>query len=381
MNVHMPPLSLYIHLPWCVRKCPYCDFNSHAMKKGVNTCAYVAAVLKDLAFEVDLGIERPVDSIFIGGGTPSLFPAIDVARLLDGVRELVAIAGDCEISLEANPGVVETGRFEGYRAAGVNRLSIGVQSLDNAKLTALGRVHTADDACAAVGIARAAGFDRINVDMMFGLPRQSVAEGVDDLAAGLALETTHFSWYQLTLEPNTRFYQHPPPLPEDDDLIELQVAGQALLVNSGFEQYEVSAYAKPAHRCRHNENYWRFGDYIGIGAGAHGKLTLGDGRIVRRWRVRHPDDYMRKAGGLSAVAGQRTLDPDEMGVEFMMNALRLRDGVGEHLFRERTGRDLDTIRSGVDEARQRGLLANDGLYATELGWRFLNDLVAIFEPL
>ncbi len=351
------------------------------MKKGVNTCAYVAAVLKDLAFEVDLGIERPVDSIFIGGGTPSLFPAIDVARLLDGVRELVAIAGDCEISLEANPGVVETGRFEGYRAAGVNRLSIGVQSLDNAKLTALGRVHTADDACAAVGIARAAGFDRINVDMMFGLPRQSVAEGVDDLAAGLALETTHFSWYQLTLEPNTRFYQHPPPLPEDDDLIELQVAGQALLVNSGFEQYEVSAYAKPAHRCRHNENYWRFGDYIGIGAGAHGKLTLGDGRIVRRWRVRHPDDYMRKAGGLSAVAGQRTLDPDEMGVEFMMNALRLRDGVGEHLFRERTGRDLDTIRSGVDEARQRGLLANDGLYATELGWRFLNDLVAIFEPL
>jgi len=363
-----------------VLKCPYCDFNSHALQKDIDTGAYIAALLADLSLEVAFGDGRQIESIFIGGGTPSLFPASDIETLLVGVRALFTLASDCEITLEVNPGTVEAGRFAGYRAAGVNRLSIGVQSLDTAKLAALGRVHNADEARAAVKVARASGFENVNLDMMFGLPHQTVAQGLEDLAAGLALGTSHFSWYQLTLEPNTRFHHYPPALPGHDDLIEQQEAGQVLLAQAGFQQYEVSAYARPGRRCRHNENYWRFGDYIGVGAGAHGKLTLADNRIVRRWRVRHPDDYLQRAGTPAGVAGKREITPDELGVEFLMNALRLREGVPENLFAERTCQGLSTIQRGLAEARQRRMMLPDRLCATELGWRFLNDLVAIFEP-
>jgi oxygen-independent coproporphyrinogen-3 oxidase len=378
--MNLPPLSLYIHVPWCVRKCPYCDFNSHALKGELNGEGYVDALLADLDLELEAAAGRPLQSIFIGGGTPSLLAPASVGRLLDGIAARLALTPDCEITLEANPGTVEAARFVGYRAAGVNRLSIGVQSLEAAQLQALGRIHGSAEARAAACAARAAGFDNFNLDLMFGLPGQTEAQGLADLEAALDLGPSHLSWYQLTLEPNTAFHHQPPPLPPDDLLADLQAAGQGLLAAAGFTRYEVSAYAPLGRECRHNLNYWQFGDYLGIGAGAHAKVTTPDGRILRRWRRRHPADYLAHAGRPTGVAGERELVDAELGVEFLINALRLRAGVPEDLFRARTGRPLHLIAAGLAEARSRGLLAADALRATDLGWRFLDDLAAVFEP-
>ena len=376
----LPPLSLYVHVPWCVRKCPYCDFNSHALRGELDGVGYVDALLSDLDLDRELAVGRPLQSVFIGGGTPSLLEPAQVGRLLEGVAGRLPLAADCEITLEANPGTVEAGRFRGFRAAGVNRLSIGVQSLDAGQLRRLGRIHGPAEARDAARAARAAGFDNFNLDLMFGLPDQNVAAALADLNGALDLEPAHLSWYQLTLEPNTAFSHDPPRLPDPDLVADMQGAGQALLAQAGFVQYEVSAYARTGRRCRHNLNYWTFGDYLGIGAGAHAKLTGRDGRICRRWRVRHPQDFLAHAGGDAALAGERTLESAELGVEFMINALRLRDGVPDALFSARTGQPLALIEAALTAARERGLLAREGLRATALGWRFLDDLIAMFEP-
>ena len=381
MSVISPPLSLYLHFPWCVEKCPYCDFNSHPARQPPDQRAYVDALLADLEHDLPLVAERPVQTVFMGGGTPSLFDPDEIARLMRGLAERLPLAADLEVTLEANPGTVEAGRFAGYREAGVNRLSIGVQSLDAAKLQALGRIHGPAEAIAAAHAARAAGFDTYNLDLMFGLPQQGVAQALDDLAHAIDLAPPHLSWYQLTLEPNTRFAHNPPPLPDDDLLWDMQEAGQRLLAAVGFEQYEISAYARPGHRCRHNLNYWSFGDYLGIGAGAHGKLTLADGRILRRSKQRHPQAYLAAAGSAAGSAGERWLGAEDLPVEFMLNALRLNAGVTAELYARHTGASLADIGPQLAQARARGLLEPDParLAPTELGRRFLNDLLAVFE--
>lgn len=376
------PLSLYIHIPWCVRKCPYCDFNSHAVRDELDESGYVAALLADLDGDLLLANGRPLQSIFIGGGTPSLFSAAAIGDLLDGVRARLPLVADVEITLEANPGTVDAAQFSGYRAAGINRLSMGVQSLDDAKLAALGRIHSAVQARDAYATARQAGFDNINLDMMFGLPGQTVEEGLDDLQQAVNLGPEHLSWYQLTIEPNTAFSHDPPATADDDVLWELQEQGWSLLVGAGYRQYEVSAYAREGRRCRHNLNYWTFGDYLGIGAGAHGKLTRSDGSIWRRWKLRHPEAYLSAAAGGLLLAGERQVGGAELPVEFMLNALRLVDGVPAALFPERTGLTLASISRLLELARERGLLSDEPqmLLPSELGRRFLDDLVAIFEP-
>ncbi|MCG8124589.1 MAG: radical SAM family heme chaperone HemW, partial [Candidatus Thiodiazotropha taylori] len=284
-----PPLSLYIHIPWCVRKCPYCDFNSHAVKQGLPEQAYVDALLNDLSLDSKLIDGRQLSSIFIGGGTPSLFSSTAVARLLEGIERRFAFAESMEITLEANPGAVEAGSFAGYRQAGVNRLSLGFQSLQTSMLQALGRIHSPQEARDAFAQARKAGFDNINIDLMFGLPEQTLAMAEVDLAAAIELDSEHLSYYQLTLEPNTPFHHAPPAVPDDEQLWQMQQQGMDLLANAGYSHYEVSAYARQGRECRHNMNYWRFGDYLGIGAGAHAKLSLADGRVKRFWKQRHPD--------------------------------------------------------------------------------------------
>jgi oxygen-independent coproporphyrinogen-3 oxidase len=374
------PLSLYVHIPWCVRKCPYCDFNSHAVRGTLDQAAYIDALLLDLDREAAAGPLAPVQSIFIGGGTPSLFDAAAIGRLLDGIARRVALAPDVEITLEANPGTAEAAHLAGYRAAGVNRLSIGVQSLDDARLRALGRIHTAAEAVQAYELARRAGFDNVNLDLMYGLPEQGVMQALDDLARALALGSEHLSWYQLTLEPNTLFHRQPPPLPDEDRLAEMMDAGQALLAGAGLAQYEISAYARDDRQCRHNLNYWQFGDYLGIGAGAHGKQTLGR-RILRRAKQRSPSAYLAAAAA-GAVQTQREVAPAERPVEFLLNALRLNAGVPAAMFVQRTHLPLETVAAPLAQARARGLLAADPrrLRPTADGLRFLNDLLALFEP-
>ena len=318
----------------------------------------------------------------MGGGTPSLFAGRTIGRLLDGIARRLVLAADVEITLEANPGTAEAAHFVDYRAAGVNRLSIGVQSLDDTRLAALGRIHSRDEAVAAYRLARRAGFDNVNLDLMFGLPGQDQAQALADLERALALAPEHLSWYQLTLEPNTLFHQRPPPgLPDDDTLADMTDAGQERLADAGYRQYEVSAYAAPGHECRHNRNYWEFGDYLGIGAGAHGKLTAADGTIHRTARQRQPAAYMAAASA-GAVSSSREVSADELPLEFMMNALRLVDGVPVRYFSERTGLPPGVIASQLAGARRRGLLdvATDRLRPTPLGLRYLNDLLAMFEP-
>jgi oxygen-independent coproporphyrinogen-3 oxidase len=377
----LPPLSLYVHFPWCVEKCPYCDFNSHPARQPPDQEAYVDALLADLAQDLPLVAGRPVQTIFMGGGTPSLFDPEQINRLLGEITERLTLADSLEVTLEANPGTLETGRFAGYRAAGVNRLSIGVQSLSSDKLRVLGRIHGPEEAIAAVHAAREAGFDSFNLDLMFGLPQQTLEEALADLDRALALQPPHLSWYQLTLEPNTAFAHRPPPLPDDDLLWDMQEVGQAQLANAGLQQYEISAYAREGHRCQHNLNYWSFGDYLGIGAGAHGKLTLDDGRILRRWKQRHPEAYLAAADGADVVSGERSLAEDDLPVEFMMNVLRLNEGVDAALYPARTGRPLAELAPVLARARERGLMQPDPqrLAPTELGRRFLNDLLAMFE--
>ena len=331
------PLSLYVHLPWCVKKCPYCDFNSHRADAVLPETAYVDALIRDLDSEVSAARGRPLVSIFFGGGTPSLFSPAAIGRILDAVRARLALTPDCEITLEANPGTVEQTRFEGYRAAGVNRLSLGIQSLDDAMLVRLGRIHGADEARAAVAAARAAGFDNINLDMMFALPQQTPAEAETDLRALIALAPEHISYYQLTLEPGTPFFHRPPAVPDGDRAADMHSRAQQWLAPADYTAYEVSAWARPGRRCAHNLNYWQFGDYLGIGAGAHGKFTDAGGHVWRRHKQPMPRRYQRGAGGPDAVAGERMLDAADQRFEFLMNALRLHDGFTPAAFEQRGG--------------------------------------------
>ncbi|QSA96958.1 radical SAM family heme chaperone HemW [Methylococcus sp. EFPC2] len=379
--LHPPPLGLYIHIPWCVRKCPYCDFNSHAANDSVSEQAYVSALLADLDQDLPLAAGRTVETIFIGGGTPSLFSALSIDELLEGVAQRLALAPDIEITLEANPGTAESARFEGYRAAGVNRLSIGVQSFDEAHLQRLGRIHGREEAINAAYMAREAGFENFNLDLMFGLPDQTTEQALVDIETALSLKPTHLSFYQLTLEPNTLFHKYPPPLPGDEAIWEIQGACQRLLVEHGYAQYEVSAYAQAGRRCRHNLNYWQFGDYLGIGAGAHGKLTDPiTGRIARRWKVRHPTLFLEHAGRPASIGGHDFVEPAELPVEFLMNHLRLREGFPEAAYAERTGLDNQTLQPGLNECIEAGLIERcDGrIRCTETGWNFLDNVLERF---
>lgn len=374
----LPPLALYIHIPWCVRKCPYCDFNSHAASPTLPEEEYVDALLADLDQDLPAAHGRELSSIFFGGGTPSLFSAQALGRLLAGVQQRIPFASDIEITLEANPGTFEQEKFTAYRALGINRLSIGIQSFQEQKLQALGRIHSGAEAVRAADMARQAGFDNFNLDLMHGLPDQSLEDALGDLRQAIAMKPTHLSWYQLTLEPNTVFWSQPPTLPEDDILWDIQEAGQALLAAHGYAQYEVSAYAQPGRAARHNLNYWSFGDFIGIGAGAHGKLSHPDGRILRTWKTRLPKDYLNPAKPFKA--GEKALDNDELPFEFLMNALRLTDGVDAALFAQRTGLDLASLAEGRRQAEQSGLLQVEPsrLAATPRGQLFLNDLLQFF---
>lgn len=376
------PLSLYVHLPWCIKKCPYCDFNSHALPGALPATQYMDALLRDLEFALPTDERRPIVSVFFGGGTPSLFPADEIARFLDRLRAHRCLAADAEITLEANPGTVERQSFTGFAAAGVNRVSIGAQSFHAALLATLGRIHTPDDTRAAVAEVRAAGIDNFNIDLMFALPGQSSAEYLEDLEQALALKPTHLSAYQLTIEPNTAFHRHPPALPDEDSAWAMQVAAQSVLEARGFNQYEVSAYSRQGRACRHNINYWQYGDYLGIGAGAHQKLTTADGKIIRLRRRAHPGRYMREAGTAACIAESRTVSPPECIFEFMLNALRLRQGFHRALFEARTGLLWSELAPGIELARERGLLVErSGTWrTTELGWRFLNDVQALFLP-
>ncbi|HBZ95653.1 radical SAM family heme chaperone HemW [Pseudomonas sp. UBA7530] len=374
----LPPLALYIHIPWCVRKCPYCDFNSHAAGPTLPEEEYVDALLADLDVDLRHVHGRPLTSIFFGGGTPSLFSDRALGRLLAGVERRVAFAPDIEITLEANPGTFEQAKFKGYRALGINRLSIGVQSFQEAKLKALGRIHDGNEAVRAADMARAAGFDNFNLDLMHGLPEQSIEDALFDLRTAIAQAPTHLSWYQLTMEPNTVFWSQPPVLPEDDLLWDIQEAGQALLAAEGYAQYEVSAYAQPGKQARHNLNYWTFGDFLGIGAGAHAKLSTPDGRILRTWKTRLPKDYLDRSKAFQA--GERILEADELPFEFLMNVLRLTDGAPAELFSQRTGLPLQQLEQARREAERQGLLQADNtrLVATAKGQLFLNDLLQLF---
>ncbi|WIX32841.1 radical SAM family heme chaperone HemW [Salinicola sp. JS01] len=384
----LPPLALYIHVPWCVRKCPYCDFNSHGVGYGaaLPEAAYVAALLEDLDADLAWVQGREIVSIFIGGGTPSLFSPEAYQKLFAGLRQRLVFAADIEITLEANPGTTEHGRFAGYREAGINRLSLGVQSFQPAQLTALGRIHSGDEAVQAMQLARDAGFDNVNLDLMHGLPGQDTALALADIEQALALGPTHLSWYQLTLEPNTEFFSQPPPLPDEERLWDIQDAGHALLEVAGFSRYEISAYARPGRAARHNLNYWRFGDYLGIGAGAHAKLSRPDGdgglQIERRWKTRQPQAYLRRANDPRGfVAGGRTVDEETLPLEFLMNALRLTQGVDLDDWQNHTGRALSELTPRLAVARQRGLLVDSPsrLQATPQGLLFLNDLLALLD--
>lgn len=389
--ITLPPLSLYIHVPWCVRKCPYCDFNSHGVgaQAELPEQQYVQALLADLDHDLPWVQGRALSSIFIGGGTPSLLSPQAYEALFAGLHERLTLAEDCEVTLEANPGTVEQQRFEGYRQAGINRLSIGIQSFQPGFLKTLGRIHSGDEATRAVEAARHAGFTNFNIDLMHGLPGQSVAQALDDLQQALALAPTHLSWYQLTLEPNTEFYSRPPVLPEDDALADIQDAGLACLAQAGFEHYEVSAHALPGRQARHNLNYWQFGDYLGIGAGAHGKLSTPPHaasdrfKVIRRWKTRQPAAYLsRLIEGRDFVAGENTLSDTDLPFEFMLNALRLKQGVPASLYPMTTGLNLSAIEPQLSTLRARGLLeaSERQLVTTPFGFDWLNEVLLTFSP-
>lgn len=377
----LPTLSLYIHIPWCVRKCPYCDFNSHATQDGetIPEASYIKALLSDLAQELTSVSGRTLHSVFIGGGTPSLMSAKGIGTILNFVKANIACEDDMEVTLEANPGTFEQAKFAGFLEQGVNRLSIGVQSFDNDCLHALGRIHDASQAKLAIAKAQTLGFNRINLDLMHGLPGQTVQQGLMDLQQGLAFGTDHLSWYQLTIEPNTQFHNSPPNLPDEDILCDIQDQGQLLIEAAGLSQYEVSAYSKPGSQARHNLNYWQFGDYIGVGAGAHGKVSFlktGRMQVERRVKLRQPKAYM---AAISPLASSHYVTPQELKLEFFMNALRLEKGVLNSSYLAQTGQSLTSVESTIFSARQAGLMMPDRLQASPLGWRFLNDLLHYFE--
>ncbi|HJV07347.1 MAG TPA: radical SAM family heme chaperone HemW [Chromobacteriaceae bacterium] len=375
----LPPLSLYIHFPWCVRKCPYCDFNSHEPKNGFDEMAYVEALLRDLEYSLPAVWGRPVHTIFMGGGTPSLFSPQAIDALLAGVRARVRLQPEAEITMEANPGTLEADNFAGYRAAGVNRLSIGVQSFNPRHLQALGRIHDEHEAHRAVELALRH-FDNVNLDLMYALPQQTLAEALADIDTALALGVTHLSAYHLTIEPNTLFaVQTPANLPDDELSADMQEAIEARLAEAGFQHYETSAFARPGRRCQHNLNYWQFGDYLGIGAGAHGKISQHDG-IRREMRHKQPAAYLVAVAAGQPLQTQHKVARDERAFEFMMNLLRLTDGFERRLFTERTGLPVSSIQSALDQAEAQGLLTADAsmIRPTLRGQRFLNDLLTLF---
>ncbi|CAK9884263.1 MAG: Oxygen-independent coproporphyrinogen-III oxidase-like protein YqeR [Candidatus Erwinia impunctatus] len=372
----LPPLSLYIHIPWCVQKCPYCDFNSHALKGEVPHEEYVAHLLADLDADLPFTAQRAVNTIFIGGGTPSLLSAAAMQYLLDGVRARVSLTDDVEITMEANPGTVEAQRFSAYQQAGVNRLSIGVQSFQAEKLTRLGRIHGPDEAIRAAELATRLGLRSFNLDLMHGLPDQSVSEAIADLQQAIALNPPHLSWYQLTLEPNTLFASRPPKLPDEDTLWDIFEQGDKLLRAAGYQQYETSAYAKPGFRCEHNLNYWRFGDYLGIGCGAHGKLTQPDGTLLRTSKTRHPKGFMRG----EYLDRRYAVSDSDKPFEFFMNRFRLLEPAPREAFTHFTGLSEQTVRKQIDFAIGQGYLTEttEHWQVTERGKLFLNSLLDSF---
>lgn len=377
----LPPLSLYVHLPWCVRKCPYCDFNSYEAKGELPERGYVDALLRDLDAELGFLGGRALESVFLGGGTPSLFSGDGIRRLLDGVCARARLADDAEITLEANPGAVDAARFAEFRAAGVNRLSIGVQSFRRGPLRALGRIHDGEEARQAFVLARAAGFANVNLDLMYGLPSDDVSASLSDLEAAVELAPEHVSWYQLTLEPNTAFHRRPPPLPADETVLEIEREGRALLASGGYARYEISAYARSGATCRHNLNYWQFGDYLGLGAGAHGKVTrLAPAAVERRAKTRNPRTYVAHAGTAAAVTIERIDAPAQVALEFLMNALRLPGGVSTACFAAHAGQPLAAMRAKIDAAVAQGWLYDDAraLRPTPLGLQFLNRMLESF---
>jgi putative oxygen-independent coproporphyrinogen III oxidase len=374
----LPPLSLYIHYPWCVRKCPYCDFNSHEARQQEHEARYLDALRADLEASLPLIWGRRIHTLFIGGGTPSLLSVAGLDRLLADVRARLPVDADAEITLEANPGTVEADKFSGFRASGVNRLSIGIQSFNDQHLQALGRIHNSDAARRAIEVA-CRYFDNFNLDLMYALPSQTVQECESDLETALSFDPTHLSVYHLTLEPNTVFAKYPPALPDDEVSSDMQQAIDTRLQQAGFQHYEVSAYARPKREARHNLNYWQFGDYLGIGAGAHSKISFPE-RIIRQARVRQPESYMMQALAGRAVQEERELSSQDLGFEFMLNALRLRQGIPATLFSERTGLASRVISQGLTRAEEKGLIVADPVWIkpSALGQRFLNDLQMLF---
>lgn len=379
MALQLPPLALYIHIPWCIQKCPYCDFNSHAVKQGIPEQEYIAHLLADLDQDVALVKGRSVSSIFIGGGTPSVFSAAGIGQILTGVKQRLACQSTMEVTMEANPGTVEAERFAGYVDAGVTRFSIGVQSFQSAQLKALGRIHDADEAIRAAKLAQHLPLRSFNLDLMHGLPDQNITGALADLQQAIDLAPPHLSWYQLTIEPNTAFASRPPVLPEDDTLWDIQQQGAALLEQHGYQQYEISAYARPGHQCQHNLNYWRYGDYLGIGCGAHGKITLPSrNSILRTVKIKHPKGYMDISRGY--LDSREQVDADDRPFEFFMNRFRLLEPCPKVDFTAYTGLPLSHIEASITEAENKGLLQVSQCHwqITDKGARYLNDLLALF---
>lgn len=379
----LPPLGLYMHFPWCVQKCPYCDFNSHAIKDTVPEQDYISALLSDLELELPSIWGRPIRSIFMGGGTPSLFSPDSLERLLSDLRARLNFSSDIEITLEANPGTVDYDKFQAFHDIGINRLSIGVQSFKDDHLQRLGRIHSARDAIRAVEAAHKAGFLNFNLDLMYALPEQTIKQAQQDIQLAIDLEPTHISHYQLTLEPNTWFYQHPPLLPEDDTIYEIEQACRPSLDRAGYLHYEVSAFSKAGRQCRHNLNYWQFGDYLGIGAGAHGKRTdAHQQQIVRSWKQKNPRDYLSNTNQPEQIAGQQILKSSGITFEFMLNSLRLTDGFETELFSQRCGMPITHIESQLRSAEDSGLIewGVTKIAPTSEGKRYLNNLIELFLP-
>jgi putative oxygen-independent coproporphyrinogen III oxidase len=376
------PLALYVHMPWCVRKCPYCDFNSHQLKSGQPDAAYIDALIRDFELELPRVQGRRVDSVFFGGGTPSLFAPAEFARLIGALKARIEFTEDAEITLEANPGTIERGKFQGYAEAGINRVSLGAQSFDANALKVLGRIHSADDTRRAVEELKAAKLSNFNLDLMYALPQQSLQQALDDVNIACSLGPSHISYYQLTLEPGTVFHSRPPLLPDEDAAWQIQIAGQKMLGERGYAQYEVSAYGQSGAQCRHNLNYWLFGDYVGIGAGAHGKVSLSKPeKILRTVKPKQPREYQAEIGRATLSAGDGNyIATADLPFEFMLNALRLNDGFSSDCYRARTGLDLQDLDEKLGRAQNRGLLESKGCMwrPTELGRRFLNDLQAGF---
>jgi oxygen-independent coproporphyrinogen-3 oxidase len=378
-----PPLSLYIHIPWCVRKCPYCDFNSYAVREEIPEDTYVTALIADLEQDLPAVWGRTIETVFIGGGTPSLFSPDGIDRLLGAVRARVPLKPDAEITLEANPGTVDQARFRGFREAGINRLSIGVQSFQADLLQRIGRIHNDSEAITAIEAAQQAGFANLNLDLMFGLPGQTIEQALADLRIATELQPAHISWYELTIEPNTWFHRHPPERPVDDDLWEMQQSGRTLLDATGFERYEVSAYARDDRRCRHNMNYWQFGDYLGIGAGAHAKISdAATQSITRISRLRHPRTYLDSTHSTQRISTTSRLAPDDVVLEFAMNALRLERGFSKTTFTAATGLPYAAIEASVNHGLADGLLSikDDTIKPTQRGQRYLNELLQQWMP-